>query len=240
MSYLGYNKRSGGSAKLKMEVAQGVVQEVDLKDVVFKNGGFEFPEYEQGGAPVNFNFIIGGWDWQTPQEAQDYLNNFNNAPNHFFKDVVCNALDTTQEGLKRLSLYNFTRNYLSTNDLYRTFHGDRLTHFYDVKGYIKALTSTSNISGNNVKVLSFPGVENFNAPALLSQSYATMPALEHLHMPNLKTIGPDELDNTDYLNHAPENMAFTVSQYMQSSNNGALEGDLQWLIDNKFTNVIFV
>ena len=237
MSYIGYNKRSGGSAKLRMEVVDGVIEEVDLKDVVFSNGSFQFPSYEQGGLPVDYNFIFGGLNFQSAEDAQEQLRD----KAYLFKNVVCNAIKTLENGMQSLSLHYLRNNVLQSNDMFNHFFDNSLTHFYDVKGFFKNLQGRSVVTINTLKVLSLPGITAMPDLSFISEggAHLAMPSLEHLHMPALASIGPTELED-GYLRYAPNYLAITVSKALETSNNGGIEGDLQYLIDNKFANVIFV
>ena len=237
MSYIGYNKRSGGSAKLRMEVVDGVIEEVDLKDVVFSNGSFQVPSYEQGGLPVDYNFIFGGLNFESAEDAQSQLRD----KDYLWKNVVCNAMKNLENGMQSLSLHYLRDNTLRNPDMYNNFFDNSLTHFYDVKGFFKNIQGNRVVTTNTLKVLSLPGITSLPDLSLISESggHLTMPSLEHLHMPSLASIGPTELED-GYLQYAPNYLAVTVSKVLETSNNGGIEGDLQYLIDNKFANVIFV
>ena len=237
MSYIGYNKRSGGSAKLRMEVVDGVIEEVDLKDVVFSNGSFQIPDYEQDGLPVNYNFIFGGLNWSSPEECQQSLRD--EIPS-LFSNVECNALKNLNDGNQQVSLHFISRNELRAGDFYNNYR-NILTSFYDLKGYFKNIVGNNVFNGLALKVISLPAITALPDLSLISYSgaHVGMPNLEHFNAPLLASIGPTDLDD-DYLKYAPNYIALTVSKTLETSNNGGIEGDLQWLIDNKFANITFV
>lgn len=191
---------------------------------------FTAPIFTEGGYPVVYNLMVRGLNL-TISTAKAIFTGYNKLA------FDCNAVSDIGDGYQKLSLINPTGVLkLDIRD------NAQITEFYDIGGIIKTTSSYTFDGLTNVKIIDLPALTTWSGFTI----YQKPPnALKLLKVPVLpffgSTAGLDALQIGGGFNKIPVGVQFEVPRSMETVNAGALEGDLQGLINaNKTPNIVYI
>ena len=191
--------------------------------------------YDENGLAINYNVKLKGSDFASLEAARDWLMNYNTPPNH----PMSNPNLMTVNGLKNEGAYQLLSVHYADQLAGRKFKGTNITEFYDLGGVFNDLGHYAWES-STLQYVEMPKLEAWGT--LFAFQGAS--ALQEVKVPKLKTIGTTAgQDATEFtgFKYAPANLKLTVSAFMQTSNAGALEGDLQQALNlGKGIQITFV
>lgn len=189
-------------------------------------GTYTPPEFTENGLAIKPSLILGGLNFQTPEEATDFL--YKGHPYTYWNSavrktefVLCNSVSNIAgTNLQQLSVH------YNVNEMQGLARGMPTTHIEDIGYNVLTLNDNYNLDGDNLEFAIFPNCTEYRQATIPAQ-----PKLKYLDIRKVTLLGASELDDKMFKS-MPVGSTFKLNRVLETINAGGEHASIQWLRNN--------